>query len=263
MKRICNLLRKHLSLSSSLSSYDYNNHHITILIIIILILIMTIIVHNYTGNSSIGKRTFTPLSRTNENNLFIEVSQQDLKELRKIWLSKLLLMEQWNCRKLNMMKTGGSNSGNNSIGSSIIGGGGGFCHPFLSTANPLQQLSGQHQQQSIPMMLNNSAYLQMAGATGSMMNTGMMSNGMMMNNGVMSNGSMMGHSIMNNGMMNNGMMNNGMMGSCSMMSNHFMGGSSVGGSNMTTSNINNMNNISISSASSGKLSISITQFTYN
>lgn len=58
------------------------------------------ITKKYTGDSSIGKRTFSPLARTHENALFIDVSQQDLRELRRIWINKLLLMEQWNNRKV-------------------------------------------------------------------------------------------------------------------------------------------------------------------
>jgi hypothetical protein len=64
------------------------------------------ITKKYTGNSSIGKRTFTPLVRSPENVPFIEMSQRELEELRRNWISKLLLAEQWNHRKLNMMKNG-------------------------------------------------------------------------------------------------------------------------------------------------------------
>jgi hypothetical protein len=62
------------------------------------------ITKKYTGNSSIGKRTFVPLVRTPENSIFMDMSQQDLRELRSVWINKLLLMEQWNNRKVNLMK---------------------------------------------------------------------------------------------------------------------------------------------------------------
>ena len=62
------------------------------------------ITKKYTGNSSIGKRTFVPLIRTPDNAFFIDMSQQDLRELRAVWVNKLLLMEQWNSRKLTLMK---------------------------------------------------------------------------------------------------------------------------------------------------------------
>jgi hypothetical protein len=62
------------------------------------------ITKKYTGNSSIGKRTFTPLVRSPENVPFIEMSQRELEDLRRNWMSKLLLAEQWNHRKLNLMK---------------------------------------------------------------------------------------------------------------------------------------------------------------
>lgn len=62
------------------------------------------ITKKYTGNSSIGKRTFVPLVRTPENSIFMDMSQQDLRELRAVWINKLLLMEQWNNRKINLMK---------------------------------------------------------------------------------------------------------------------------------------------------------------
>jgi hypothetical protein len=62
------------------------------------------ITKKYTGNCSIGKRTFVPLVRTPENAIFMDMSQQDLRELRVVWISKLLLMEQWNNRKINLMK---------------------------------------------------------------------------------------------------------------------------------------------------------------
>jgi hypothetical protein len=64
------------------------------------------ITKKYTGNSSIGKRTFTPLVRSPENVPFIEMSQRELEDLRSNWISKLLLAEQWNHRKLNLLKTG-------------------------------------------------------------------------------------------------------------------------------------------------------------
>eukprot|EP00981_Chlorochromonas_danica_P006257 scaffold1334_cov170-Ochromonas_danica.AAC.4 len=64
------------------------------------------ITKKYTGNSSIGKRTFTPLVRSPENLAFIEMSQRDLEELRRTWINKLLLAEQWNNRKINIMKSG-------------------------------------------------------------------------------------------------------------------------------------------------------------
>jgi hypothetical protein len=64
------------------------------------------ITKKYTGNSSIGKRTFTPLVRSPENVPFIEMSQRELEDLRTNWISKLLLAEQWNHRKLNLLKTG-------------------------------------------------------------------------------------------------------------------------------------------------------------
>lgn len=69
------------------------------------------ITKKYTGNSSIGKRTFTPLIRSPENVPFIDMSQRDLLELRRAWVSKLLLAEQWNNRKMNMLKSG-SKGGN-------------------------------------------------------------------------------------------------------------------------------------------------------
>lgn len=62
------------------------------------------ITKKYTGNSSIGKRTFVPLVRTPENAIFMDMSQQDLRELRAVWVNKLILMEQWNNRKMNLMK---------------------------------------------------------------------------------------------------------------------------------------------------------------
>eukprot|EP00599_Poterioochromonas_sp_BG-1_P016812 CAMPEP_0173164814 /NCGR_PEP_ID=MMETSP1105-20130129/20923_1 /TAXON_ID=2985 /ORGANISM="Ochromonas sp., Strain BG-1" /LENGTH=662 /DNA_ID=CAMNT_0014085499 /DNA_START=101 /DNA_END=2089 /DNA_ORIENTATION=- len=64
------------------------------------------ITKKYTGNSSIGKRTFTPLVRSPENVPFIDMSQRELEELRRNWISKLLLAEQWNHRKLSLMKNG-------------------------------------------------------------------------------------------------------------------------------------------------------------
>ncbi len=62
------------------------------------------ITKKYTGNSSIGKRTFTPLMRTPENAAFIDGSQREMRELRRTWLSRLLLAEQWNNRKMTLMK---------------------------------------------------------------------------------------------------------------------------------------------------------------
>lgn len=62
------------------------------------------ITKKYTGNSSIGKRTFVPLVRSAENAIFMDMSQQDLRELRAVWVNKLILMEQWNNRKMNLMK---------------------------------------------------------------------------------------------------------------------------------------------------------------
>lgn len=72
------------------------------------------ITKKYTGNSSIGKRTFTPLVRTAENIPYIEMSQRELEDLRRNWISKLLLAEQWNNRKMNMMKTSTPGAGGNS-----------------------------------------------------------------------------------------------------------------------------------------------------
>lgn len=72
------------------------------------------ITKKYTGNSSIGKRTFTPLVRTPENIPYIEMSQRELEDLRRNWISKLLLAEQWNNRKMNMMKTSTPGAGGNS-----------------------------------------------------------------------------------------------------------------------------------------------------
>jgi hypothetical protein len=62
------------------------------------------ITKKYTGNSSIGKRTFTPLMRTPENAPLLDNAQNELKELRRTWLSRLLLAEQWNNRKMSLMK---------------------------------------------------------------------------------------------------------------------------------------------------------------
>jgi hypothetical protein len=62
------------------------------------------ITKKYTGNSSIGKRTFAPLCPTNENLGFIKLGQQELRDLRRVWISKLFMMEQWNNRKLNLIK---------------------------------------------------------------------------------------------------------------------------------------------------------------
>jgi hypothetical protein len=72
------------------------------------------ITKKYTGNSSIGKRTFTPLVRTSENVPYIDMSQRELEDLRRNWVSKLLLAEQWNNRKMNMMKTSTPGAGGNS-----------------------------------------------------------------------------------------------------------------------------------------------------
>eukprot|EP01031_Cornospumella_fuschlensis_P023553 gene23553-28563_t len=64
------------------------------------------ITKKYTGSSSIGKRTFTPLPPTPENQTYIKMSQRDLEDLRRTWINKLLIAEQWNARKISMLKSG-------------------------------------------------------------------------------------------------------------------------------------------------------------
>eukprot|EP01031_Cornospumella_fuschlensis_P024260 gene24260-29333_t len=64
------------------------------------------ITKKYTGSSSIGKRTFTPLPSTPENQTYIKMSQRDLEDLRRTWINKLLIAEQWNARKISMLKSG-------------------------------------------------------------------------------------------------------------------------------------------------------------
>lgn len=65
------------------------------------------ITKKYTGNSSIGKRTFTPLIKSPENISFIDMSRKDLDNLRANWVNKLLIAEQVNQRKLGNMKGNG------------------------------------------------------------------------------------------------------------------------------------------------------------
>jgi hypothetical protein len=65
------------------------------------------ITKKYTGNSSIGKRTFTPLVKSPENISFIEMSRKDLENLRANWINKLLIAEQVNQRKIGNLKPAG------------------------------------------------------------------------------------------------------------------------------------------------------------
>lgn len=65
------------------------------------------ITKKYTGNSSIGKRTFTPLVGSPENLSFVEMSRKDLENLRQIWVNKLQIAEQWNQRKFSFVKSSG------------------------------------------------------------------------------------------------------------------------------------------------------------
>jgi hypothetical protein len=82
------------------------------------------ITKKYTGNSSIGKRTFTALPRTSESGTFIDASQRVMRELRHTWLSRLLLAEQWNNRKVTMLKASNSSSaGTTTTSSSAVGSG--------------------------------------------------------------------------------------------------------------------------------------------
>lgn len=57
------------------------------------------ITKKYTGNSSIGKRTFMPLMRSAENVVFIDSSRSELALLRTIWINKLFLTEKNGSRK--------------------------------------------------------------------------------------------------------------------------------------------------------------------
>lgn len=57
------------------------------------------ITKKYTGNSSIGKRTFMPLMRSAENVAFIDSSRAELALLRTIWVNKLFLTEKNGSRK--------------------------------------------------------------------------------------------------------------------------------------------------------------------
>lgn len=57
------------------------------------------ITKKYTGNSSIGKRTFMPLMRSAENVAFIDSSRAELALLRTIWINKLFLTEKNGSRK--------------------------------------------------------------------------------------------------------------------------------------------------------------------
>lgn len=57
------------------------------------------ITKKFTRHDSIGKRVFVPLVKTKQNESMIEAAQKKVEDLRKFWIKKLIITEQWKNRK--------------------------------------------------------------------------------------------------------------------------------------------------------------------
>jgi hypothetical protein len=57
------------------------------------------ITKKFTGNSSIGKRTFLGLARTDKTEALISEQQQILSVLRDKWIAKLFMAQEFSSRK--------------------------------------------------------------------------------------------------------------------------------------------------------------------